>query len=154
MSAPYDDRRAREGVQQSENSPSIVDSSENLLRAMFTPEHIDDKGHLKEQAIPSQDLSERGFSVQREQYTNDTLNQKIVSGWLNNKPEREFIKLGKISCLHTRNINDQQNNQAFVVLDDAIEENPAHAIILTAEKYGKGALEKLRHELIEAFNQD
>lgn len=154
MNYPFDERRSRENTQQTENSPCIVNSSENLLRALFTPDHIDDKGNIKEQAIPSQDLSERGFSVQREQYTDDDLNQTIISGWLNNKAERNFVKFAQLACSHVRKINDQQNNQAFIVLDDGIDNNLAHAIILTSEKYGKGALKKLRHELIEVFNQD
>ena len=45
-------------------SPGIVKDEEWLLRALFNPEHVQDKQVL-DRAIPVQDLRQRGFSVHR-----------------------------------------------------------------------------------------
>jgi len=53
-----------------------------------------------------------------------------------------------LQCGVVRNIQDDEQKRAFIVLDTAYETNIAHASIYSAVPRGRGALRKLRSLLL------
>ena len=53
-----------------------------------------------------------------------------------------------LQCIEVRNIQDDEQQRAFIVLDTAYETNIAHASIYSAVPRGRSALRKLRSLLL------
>ena len=146
-------------------SPGVVQDSESLLRALFKPEHVQ-QGKVLPKAISLRDLRERGFSVHRIRYVSYDLVLSFINDVLSRPRSGEpWISAG-VATLHTAQVRNFQVNgqRAFVVIDDAISENPGHASIYAAQpEQGDAHARELRALLLpllqarisltEAFNQ-
>lgn len=141
-----------EKEKQSAFSPGPVLSEETLLRIVYYPAHIDEDGRLKPEAIPTQDLRERGFSVYRKMYVKREKIYRVIENYVAKKPERECRGISPILTKIVRDINDNVNKQAFHVLDDAkTKDNEAHAEIIYAQNYGRAEQKGLRNKLRDEF---
>lgn len=141
-----------EETKQSEFSPGPVLSEETLLRIIYYPAHIDDDGNLQPEAIPTQDLRERGFSVYRKLYAKRQKVSDVIDNYVSKNPERHCRGISPIQCHTVRSINNKDGNQAFNVLDDAkTEDDEAHAKIMFSQKYGKAEQKGYRSKLKDKF---
>lgn len=135
--------------QQDESFSSVppLTDDEWLLRLHFSTEHIQD-GDVIPAAISLEDLSTRGFSVDREAIVNtDTLVARACIQ-SNNKPEQRVQPfLSRCNCGAVRSIT-YEDKQAFKVEESPQPDNRAHAHILSAQPLGKGSLRKLRSLLL------
>lgn len=143
-----------ETISQSEFSPCYVESEEDLLRLGYHPQDIDEKGKIAPKAITTDDLGERGFSVDRKKYCNKELIKNRAQNQRENCPEKRqqsFISI--FSCSSVRVIKKDDNERAFIILDTADQNNIAHASI-----YGntnkKSILREIRVELAELLNKN
>lgn len=142
-----------EQIKQSPYSPGPVADSERLLRIIFYPDHVDENDNLKPEAIPTQDLRERGFSVYRKFYIKTEKIYNVISNYTSNKHERQCRGISPIITSTVRSLRDTGNSQAFHVFDDAnTKDDEAHAKIVYAQSYGRGYQKKLRNDLKDKFN--
>ena len=129
----------------------IVADDEYLLRVIYSPEHIIN-GSVIESAISLDDLSTRGFSLDREMYQDQSLITKRIEIQSQKKPaERQSSSIFRFKCGAARSIQiiNQHDNRAFIVIDDAQQNNEAHASLYSAQiGLGKGELRKLRSLLL------
>lgn len=143
---------AIEEEKQSQYSPGPVLSEESLLRIVYYPAHIDDDGQLKPEAIPTQDLNDRGFSVYRRLYVKREKLSNVINSYVGKKPERECRGISPILCQTVRTISDRKAKKAFNVLDDATtKDDEAHAEIKFTRKYGRAEQKSLRNKLKDKF---
>ena len=141
-----------EETKQSQFSPGPVLSEETLLRIVYYPAHIDDDGKLKPEAIPTQDLKERGFSVYRKLYVKREKISNVIDTYVSRQSERRCRGISPILCETVRNIGDKENNKAFNVLDAANTlEDEAHAEIKYSQNYGRAEQRGLRSKLKDKF---
>lgn len=141
-----------EEERQSPFSPGPVLSEETLLRIIYYPYHIDDDGKLKPEAIPTQDLRDRGFSVYRKLYVTRGKITSVIDEYISRKSDRECRGISPVLSGTVRNINDKETKQAFHVLDDAkTKDDEAHAEIKYARSYGRAEQKGLRYKLIDEF---
>lgn len=115
-------------------SPGTVRDEEFLLRELFNPQHIVD-GKLIESAISLQDLRQRGFSVHRMKHVRADFIKASMEERLS-RPRKgtpwtnEGVAKLTAQAVRQLRLDDQQ---AFVVIDTAVEDNPGHASIYAAE---------------------
>lgn len=146
-------RYTQEDEKISHSKFGVVKDEECLLRVIYAPEHIVD-GFVIGSAIPLQDLSARGFSLDREMYKDDALiEQRIVTQTQKSPDNRQSSSISRFLCGDARDIStpvsEQINERAFIVIDDAQDDNPAHASLYSAQDgLGNGALRKLRSLLL------
>jgi hypothetical protein len=148
---------ADENITQSQEfSPCPVKSEEDLLRLGYHPEHID-QGKIVYTAISSQDLTDRGYSVDRKDYHSKELIENRAKIQMEKCPDkRQTAFISTFSCSSVRNISytvDNGHQRGFIVLDTADPENQAHASIYATTKT-KSILIKVRIELAELLNEN
>jgi hypothetical protein len=137
-----------EGTSQSSHSPGPVRPEEILLRLGFHPEHTED-GKITAHAISRQDLKNRGFSVNRKHYVSHKTIKDLASQQQNNVPTtRKKTLISSFSCKAVRELIDSDGDRAFVVIDEAESDNPAHASIYSASPRGDGAIKKMKKLLL------
>lgn len=145
-----------ETISQSKFSPCPVKLEEDLLRLGYHPEHINE-GNIVYTAISSQDLTDRGFSVERKEYHSKELVKNKAKTQMERRSEiRQNAFISTVKCSSVRNIfytKDNQTHRGFIVLDTADEENNAHASIYATTKT-KSMLIKIRIELAELLNEN
>lgn len=131
-----------------------VQDEECLLRIIYAPEHIKD-GLVIETAISLDDLKSKGFSLDRDKYVDRALIQERISIQTQRNPdERQSSSISRFRCGDARKVLDQAKERAFIVIDDALVDNKAHASLYSAkEGLGKGALRKLRSLLLPLLQQ-
>jgi hypothetical protein len=129
----------------------IVKDEEYLLRILYEPEHILN-GSILETAISLTDLKEKGFSLDRESYVdNIVIQQRITTQTDRNPTQRQSNVITKFKCVDVRSISDEaMNERLFIIIDDIPpDNNQAHAAIYSSkENLGRGALRKLRWQLL------
>jgi hypothetical protein len=131
----------------------VVKDEEYLLRVIYAPEHIKD-GLVIESAISLEDLSTRGFSLDREMYKDDALIElRIVDQTQKSPDKRQSSSVSEFLCGDARGIStslpEQTNERAFIIIDDAQDDNQAHASLYSAQDgLKRGALKKLRALLL------
>jgi len=138
---------------QSNFSPHIVKNEEKLLRLVYAPEHVVG-GNVIETAISLDDLKCRGLSLDRLAFANKEIILARITVQMKNCPDkREEASLSKFTCSDIRNIKN--DSQVFLIIDDAVKENKAHAAIFINKESGTGksALRRARATLI-AYLQD
>ncbi|WP_442498239.1 hypothetical protein [Methylobacter sp. sgz302048] len=130
-------------------------NEEYLLRIIYAPEHIVN-GSVIESAIALDDLSQRGFSLDRETYVDDTvMQQRIITQTNRNPAQRQSNIVAKFQCCRARSILDEMDERVFIVIDDAQDDNKAHASLYSAkENLGRGALRKLRSQLLPLLQEN
>ncbi|MEG9303239.1 hypothetical protein [Psychrobacter celer] len=138
----------------SKYSPGIVLNSEELYRITLHPDHISSEGEVLPAAISTDDLERRGFSVERERYSDNDIICGIADKQVQSKESREHAELAKLGCGEIRNLSyEQTGNRSFLVIDDALENNIAHASIYSAMQTSKKSiLRKLRNQLSPFLN--
>ena len=142
----------QEKTSQSEYSPGIVDNSEIILRLIFSPLQWDEKNNeLKPAAFNRSELKGRGSSVERKKYTNLEFLRNKSQNIGKTASSKKFM--GVVSCLcdSVRKIRDDNNQQAFCVLDTATIDDRGHADLLFSSKYQNSKQLKLREKLMDSF---
>lgn len=143
-----------ETTSQSPSSPCIVKLDEDLLRLGYHPQDIDNLGKITPKAITTDDLGNRGFSVDRRKYCDKELIKQRAINQIENCPEKRrksFISI--FSCSSVRMIKKDNNERAFIVLDTANQNNIAHASIY-GNVMSRALLRKIRVELAELLNEN
>src|SRR5437867_10783379 len=134
--------------QQSAYSPGVVKDEEELLRIIFYPEHIVDN-IVQPSAIALDDLRSRGFSVDRRPYIQQDILQQNVANLRNRQQEvRQVGYIAQLEGRAVRNIQDNNAERAFIVIDTAHEKNIAHASIYSARPRTDAHLRRLRNRLL------
>jgi hypothetical protein len=129
-----------EKASQSKHSPGIVKDAEELLRVIFYPEHVVN-GNVIATAISLDDLSDRGFSIDRRTYASRSIIEQRINFQTEKMPEeRQESTISKFRCGAVRKLRSEDRRRACIVVDTALPENPAHASIYSAESLGKGSL--------------
>jgi hypothetical protein len=142
-----------EQISQSSFSPGVVKDEEDLLRWHFHPEHFKD-GNILPAAITTSDLAQNGLSVDRYQYASKERIQEEIKRMQDRIPEkRKFALICKFSCLDVRDLRDEEGGRALMVIDETLENNPAHASIYSAKDRSKGVLRKIRSDLLSLLEK-
>ena|SRR5215813_2247210 len=129
-------------------SPGIVESLEILLRLGFHPEHMED-GKIGPRAVSLSDLRQKGFSVDREAYVKRQVLQDRAHNQMANRPDdRKEPLISSFSCSDVRVLIGGDSRRAFIVLDDALPENTAHASIYSAFSRTDSQLRQIRALLL------
>ncbi len=142
----------RECYLHNELAPSPVSPEEILLRLIFYPDHVKDNKLLPE-AIPRDDLRSRGFSVQRSNFVTRELLDIRIRNYCDKSAARRFEGIADLLCKKIREIKDDDSCQAFIVIDDAREDDVGHAIILFSRKYSDSTQKKLRKNLLDQMSE-
>ena len=123
---------------------------EGIIRTVIYPDHIDNDGKIKVEAIPSRDLTKIGWSVNRLMYVTKGQIDSLVEGYVERKTERVLSGHSLFIADDMRRIVDQYGFQAFVIRDSACApEERAHALVFCSGKYKKSEVKQLRWKLIE-----
>ncbi len=142
-----------EHVVQSTLSPGIVLNEEVVLRLGFSPEHVDENGKLAASAISKQDLISRGWSVYRENYLDVdkiSIDAENQASRLPNK--RTTTLISTMLAARIRAFLCNKDLQAFIVIDDALPENLAHASVYCIAE--KKEARRLRNYLRDLMAED
>ena len=127
-----------------------MEDHEDLLRALFNPDHVKD-GEVLVTAISLTDLRSRGFSVHRMAYVPQELVQKLIDKFLSRLRDRQQRKFEGVARLETRAVRVifEDGKQVFVVIDTAEHCNVGHASIYLSEtSSSQGHARKLRALLL------
>jgi hypothetical protein len=129
-------------------SPGLVADNETVLRTIFDPQHIQN-GELQNAAISLEDIRSRGWSVERKRFTSLWRIKLTHYRWRLKKSDlkRCYVIPIDVGALRTQCQFDQ--NHKFIVIDDALYANPAHAAVLISKKCGEGMARKARGELMK-----
>ncbi len=137
-----------EGRSQSAHSPGVVADDEFLLRLGYAPEHFLN-GEVVVSAISSADLSKRGFSVDREKFALEKLIRERSLQQMEHSPgKREQTFLSRFRTGDLRKELTEDGSRAFVILDTAELDNPAHASIRSARIRSPSEIKELKLLLI------
>ena len=127
--------------------PGPVKGEETLARAALHPIHFDSEGKIDDSFITVQELK-RGCSVLRkeicgEQGIHDHGNK------LAKPPKTKYAGYAQIKAGEVRRIADADEMCALCVLEQALPENAAHAIIQVARgDYAKSMIREIREKLM------
>lgn len=139
---------------------------ERLCRINFSPDHVHPDGTLKVEGIPSKDLVGRGYSVWRKEFSSRADIDRVVSGYLSNKPDRrvEHVLLFQTGSVRAILFSDSidsggqlsdefEKYQAFIIRDAATKpELRGHAIIVCAGHQTRSKIKELRKSLATVIN--
>lgn len=150
-----------EQVRQSEFSPIsecgdsyIVGNCEVLARHIIYPDHSDGTKLLHE-AIPSQDLSERGWSVNRINYTPLDVVLGIINVQVAKKIERQPLGACEFVTGEIRSVDFQGNNgeRVLAVIDDGKSDNPGHTHIFCTRKFSRPEIKLIKDAIIRVMGE-
>lgn len=146
-----------ENVSLSDYSPSIVDSSEDIARMVFSPLHIDEDGTIKAAAFD--DVRDKGLSVHRLDYTeartlkhigDSMASDAIIAG----RSKRDYIGYVKALTGDIRKLIEDEK-RLFCVYDTANEIEKSHADVCSVlldsnnQNLGKKAANKQRRKRLQ-----
>lgn len=129
-----------------------VADTETLARLVIAPMHINQRNGLPSPAaFQVTDLMERGLSVLRRDHTDDEELRRQGTKLCKNKPDRslECVMLG--SADEIRQLLDRQGQRAFCLVDDEVEDQPTHAIIMRSSDQDNLEMKELRGRLMKIF---
>ncbi|NDA63121.1 MAG: hypothetical protein EBX50_13940 [Chitinophagia bacterium] len=133
---------------QSQFSPGLVRDDESLARLQFHPEHIKD-GQVIETAISIQDLTDRGYSIARKVHIIPDTFAENARRMMEKVPEqRSGVQVSVFETSKIRELKFNDTERAFVVVDDALENDIAHACVLSAYERKSSQIRKLRGILL------
>ena len=123
-----------EDTQQTTESPGIVELGESIVFACIHPETAPERGVAM---LPKEKLKKTDLSVCRGAYSShDDLLEHVVKPQLSKKPERIYKGYYWVVCKEIRDIiavqkkeNSDKTAGAFCVVDDALPDYTAHAVI-------------------------
>jgi hypothetical protein len=130
-------------------SPGLVRSNEVILRTILDPDHLEPGGKLAVAAISLQDIRFRGWSVDRKNYTSLRRVKLSHSKWKENKPSIVRCYVLPIPVGEIRHSNPTTGVHDFVVTDEALWLNPAHAAVLLSGPKGESAARGFRNNLLQ-----
>ena len=139
-------------------SPCIVDDTESLLRMLLNPEHVSPEGKFSNAAIKTDDLFIKGVSIEREAYyDNDSLKIIAMRQMEKDQEHRKCAELAHFLCSDIRGIKctDDDKSRLFIVIDEALPENIAHAAIYTTmeeKSVNKAMIKSIKTKLTNFFN--
>ncbi len=141
------------------HSPGPVKPDEELLRCGFHPENFD-SGELAANILPiehfklKEPVEKSGCSVDRLAYSNLEHVQKKLRDLAERNPNgREKEIIIQFSCREIREVRNEENCQAFKVIDIAIEHDKSHAAIIAAKEYKVSYLRKLRNIILDIWRK-
>lgn len=138
----------RELVGQTEHSPGPVACEERLRRLCFCPTDIDEKGALKREAISVTDLSERGWSLQREQF----FGSECLATFVAARVARGHRHVGDLFflCGDARRLLDQSGARMVEIVDCAATVDlRAHASLYAYGNRDRARCKEIRDRLTE-----
>lgn len=133
------------------NRLNDIPNDEVLVRLIYSPEHLVDNDELKPTFIPSQDIIDRGLSVNRKRLIRREYIEQSIQKYLQKSADRKFHGYALVSCNEVLKITDHEGKTAFCVKPDPIEDNEAHAVILCTKKYSRSVVSMVREKLIKKF---
>ena len=131
-------------------SPGIVENDEFLLRELFNPEHIRNE-ELIPRAKSLQDLRSRGFSTHRIKFVTPDFIKSSIEERLSKPRKGEPWRVEGVVRLEVKAVRQFRidDEQLFVVIDTALENNPGHAsIYATSPEKGDSYMRELRSLLL------
>mgnify|MGYP000361110901 CR=1 FL=1 len=153
------DQRLKEQQRITQFAPRIrckgphIRGFEQLSRVAIFPDHTHIDGKLKVEGIAREDLTKRGFSVFRNEYTSIACVEDFIGKQIERKPEREFKHVLMFSVGMARQLQDSENCQAFIVIDDsATKQLSGHVLILCSDNQTKSKVKELRRKLADILN--
>lgn len=130
-----------------------VGDGEILLRTDFSPMHIQN-GQLLPAAIRSDDLAERGFSVDREHLVDTgTISARASAQMAKDAERRKEEWISPFLCGPVRaDTFPIDGSSAFRVAHEPLEGNSAHAAIYSAQPRSKSQIKVLKTLLLPHLN--
>lgn len=138
----------------SEFSPGCVASAEFVLRQVFSPAYVEEDGvTIKADAFVDV-FKDRGLSVNRQKYSSEgelhvAAQERLDSGQSDKK--RVHIGLARGSVEKVRQVLDENDHQAMVVLDSALQSDLSHADIIGYDATKK-LKKRIKTELLDIFS--
>ena len=131
-------------------SPGTVQDQEALLRIIIEPDHIS-QGRIQPSAVQLRDLTQRGLSVHRREYTTRREVRTAAQAMADRTTaagRRRLEGLASFTAGAVRAIRNQER-QAFVVIDTALPDNRAHAsIYLASPQVSQSVAREMREQLL------
>lgn len=137
------------------SSRSAVSGEESLLRTNYAPEHIEN-GIIIPAAISSKDLTDRGFSVDREKLVLNTVLEKRIENQKKRQPNlRMSTHISIFPCCEVSDtVLSSDKLAAFKVEKDPVAGNIAHAAILSAVPRTRSQIKALKALLLPVLQKD
>lgn len=133
-------------------SPGLVADEEIIIRLGFAPEHYLN-GEVVVAAISSADLNEPqrgGYSVDRQKYeVEDVIRQRAETQMAKSPEKRQDPFIAPMETAKLRQEHTEDTRRAFIILDNSIEGNIAHASIMSAVKRTKSEIKELKDILVK-----
>lgn len=136
-----------------------VADEEQLLRTSFAPHHVVN-GKAIVTAIASQDIQNRGFSVDREALVDESAVRERAEKQMSNDPEnRREAWVSSFNCGAVRSAHSVADKQpGFVVNNEPIAEgevqNLAHSGIYSAAPRSRSMIKALKEVLLPYLNEN
>lgn len=145
---------ADESKAQNTISPGPIRNQETLMRVLHHPEHFDENEQLRSNAIPLNHLKVSGLSMDRE----DGVNHEAIQKRIKQQQERDSSKRknamqAQALCSSIRGIQDERETRAFVVIDQAEEDNKAHSCVYSLPR-GDAQVRGVRDKLLDLFQSN
>ncbi len=135
-------------------SPGPVQDHETLLRIIIEPDHISE-GRIQPSAVQLRDLTQRGLSVHRKEYTNQQEIRTAAQALADRTTaagRRRLEGLANFTAGAVRAITNQER-QAFVVIDTALPDNMALAsIYLASPQMSQSLAREMREQLLQMMD--
>jgi hypothetical protein len=139
----------------------VVASTETLLRIFYVPHHVDENLNLRPEAISIDDIQRklestgrpRTLSVFRAKYVEPTSIDQLAANQMAKRPDqRKFAAIFSAEVVEIRAMVEPEGQRLLCVLDDALENEPSHAGVVSPVKIGRAQAKGLRLRLIDRFN--
>lgn len=143
---------------QSSSPFGVVVNDEKLGRFIYRDDWVDDYGNLTPAAIPIDELrlpERKGVSVARL----DKMSENEISDKLEEHRSKTESNTSWVACTQAeniRNLRTGQNNRLFCVIDDAVPDFLAHALVRLHKNGGlkRQVARRYRKCLLELFDRN
>jgi hypothetical protein len=144
-----------------EPNPGPVGDPEVLIRLIYTPEHVNEDGTLKNSAIPKQDLERldlqkpapRGFSLIRSGHiSQEEIDQRARDKHESDPVARAEVWAYNVITQELRELLGPDGQRGLCIVDQALQGDPSHAAAWDSNARKRGALSAVRDELIKRLN--
>lgn len=119
----------------SDHSPGLVRDDELLIRTLYSPYQIDEKGTVTPASF--RDALERGLSINRKSCIGEADLRKGIEGKIERdrkegKERDEFYRVVTARCGDVRRLFSEDGERLFCVYDTASQEDVSHADVCQA----------------------
>ena len=135
-------------------SPGPVQDQENLLRIIIEPD-TSAKGEYSHRLFNSGDLTQRGLSVHRKEYTNEQEIRTAAQALADRTTAAGRRRLEGLASFTAEAVNDITNleRQAFLVIDTALPDNMAHAsMYLASPQVSQSLAREMKEQLLRLMD--